>query len=401
MRIDQILENKRDGIELTEAQIQYFIRGICDGSISRPQAAAFCAFVFWRGMTPCETVYLTAAMAASGDRLQWSREEGQMIIDKHSTGGVGDKVSLILAPLWATLGAKVPMISGRGLAHTGGTLDKLESIPGFRTDLSEEQLKDIYDRVGCFINGQTGELAPADKILYALRNETSTISCIPLIVGSIISKKLAEGTNSLVLDVKYGSGAFMKNRTSAHQLGCALEKVGTGVGLKMRTVLSDMNQPLGKAVGNALEVEESMLCLQGKGPQDLHDIVCELAGDPRASEVLSSGAAYAKWEEMVAAQGGDLSVPLHGGGCSEMLIRADRSGVITQCDAYNIGYSTVVLGGGRSQADQPIHHGVGCMVEAKVGDSVQAGDVLVRVLHHDGLGLEEAERYIQTAYQIE
>ena len=401
IRIDQILESKREGRELSNQEIDFFITGVVDGSISRAQAAAFLAFVYWRGMTEKEMVQFTMAMADSGDRLRWSNPKNLLIADKHSTGGVGDKVSLVLAPLWATLGAKVPMISGRGLGHTGGTLDKLESIEGFQTTLSQERLNQIFDEVGCFMAGQTTDLAPADRLLYALRNETSTVPCIPLIVGSILSKKLAEGINSLVLDVKYGSGAFMKTRTHAHQLACALQKVGSGAGLEMRTVLSDMNQPLGHAVGNSLEVAESIRCLKGQGPSDLDDLVCDLIGDPRAMEVLKSGQAYAKWEEMVHAHGGDLSRPLKGGDCKIEEFKASRSGIITQCDAYQIGYASVVLGGGRSKAIDPIHYGVGMMVDCKVGDRVKAGQTLMRIYHHDGHGLDEARVLIEQAYQIQ
>ena len=399
MRIDQILERKRDRKVLSDAEIQFLIQGISDETVSREQASAFLAFTYLNGMTEKEMIALTMAMADSGHRLSWSQHDG-LIADKHSTGGVGDKVSLILAPLWACLGAKVPMISGRGLGHTGGTLDKLEAIQGYQTSLSEERLVEILDTVGCFICSQTKALAPADRILYALRNETSTVPSIPLIVGSILSKKLAEGIDTLVMDVKYGSGAFMKTKTDAAKLGRALETVGRGAGLNFRTVLSDMNQPLGHAVGNALEVEESIQCLKGEGPADLAALVCDLIGDPRAAEVLASGEAYDKFVEMVEAQGGDLSLPLKDTSTTKTWVyKSPIAGVVTECDAYKIGYASVVLGGGRSQADEEINHGVGLMVHAKIGAKISEGDALVTVYHADK-GLEETQELLEQAYKI-
>lgn len=399
MRIDQILERKRDKKTLSEAEIQFVVRGIVDGSISRAQATAFLAFTYLNGMKEEEMVALTIAMADSGHRLRWSKYNG-LIADKHSTGGVGDKVSLVLAPLWACLDVKVPMISGRGLGHTGGTLDKLESIQGFQTNIPEDELAGILDSVGCFICSQTEALAPADRILYALRNETSTVPCIPLIVASILSKKLAEGIDTLVMDVKYGTGAFMKTRTDAYKLGLALEHVGTGAGLNFRTVLSDMNQPLGSAVGNSLEVQEAIQCLKGEGPEDLSKLVCDLIDDPRAAELLASGQAFEKFVEMVKAQGGDLSKPLRDINTKQWVYRSPASGIVKKCDAYNIGYASVVLGGGRSKEADPIHHGVGLMVHAKVGDKVSRGQPLATVYHVEK-GLEDTQKLLEKAYQIE
>lgn len=398
MSIDRILERKRDGVELSADEIEYFVTAVTNEMATRAQAAAFLAFVYNQGMTDQETVALTLAMADSGHRLKWPAYDS-IIADKHSTGGVGDKVSLILAPLWATLGAKVPMISGRGLGHTGGTLDKLEAIEGYQVTIAEERLEAILDDVGCFICGQTATLAPADRIFYALRNETSTVPCIPLIVASILSKKLAEGIDSLVMDVKYGSGAFMKTREQAEELAKALTEVGIGAGLEMRAVLSDMNQPLGNGVGNAIEVEEAIRCLQGEGPSDLATLVCELIGDPRANEVLSSGAAFEKWEEMVHAHGGQLDKPLRGFGCQEQVVLAQKDGIVERCDAYNIGYASVLLGGGRLRADEAIHHGVGMWIHAKVGDKVEKGQPLVSVLHNNK-NVESVLQLIDEAYVI-
>jgi pyrimidine-nucleoside phosphorylase len=398
MSIDRILERKRDGKELQQSEIEYFITAVTNGVATRAQAAAFLAFVYHQGMSEQETVALTLTMADSGYRLHWS-EFDAVIADKHSTGGVGDKVSLILAPLWATLGSNVPMISGRGLGHTGGTLDKLEAIAGYQVTLPEERLKNILRDVGCFICGQTEALAPADRILYALRNETSTVPCIPLIVGSILSKKLAAGIDKLVMDVKFGSGAFMKTKEEAQILADALVRVGSGAGMQMRAVLSDMNQPLGRAIGNAIEVEEAIQCLQGQGPEDLTSLVCDLIGDPRASDVLRSGAAYEKWQEMVRAQGGLLSDPLKGIGCQQRVLEASETGVVQRCDAYSLGYATVMLGGGRKRADEAIHHGVGIWLHAKVGETVEKGQPLATILHNN-VNLKDAVALIEQAFVI-
>ena len=349
-------------------------------------------------MTAEETVALTLAMRDSGDVMSWPGLEGPFA-DKHSTGGVGDKVSLILAPLWAELGMKVPMISGRGLGHTGGTLDKLESIPGYRTDLPAERLRDILASEGCFICGQTAALAPADRILYDLRNETCTVPSIPLITASILSKKLAEGIDRLVMDVKWGTGAFMKRRDDAEELGRSLKAVGEGAGVATRVVLSDMNQPLGEAVGNALEVEEAIRCLQGQGPDDLSALVCELIGDPRAALVLASGAAYPRFERMVAAQGGDLNAPLLGAGCQVAPLLSPRDGVVIRCDALEIGQAAFALGAGRARAEDAIHPGVGLRVHHKVGARVQAGQPLATVFSA-GKGTDEATSLLRRAIVV-
>jgi len=396
--IDRILAAKRDGAALTPEQIAAFVTGVTDGTITRPQAAAWLAFVFLNGMTDEETVALTRSMTDSGDRLSWPSEGGPLV-DKHSTGGVGDKVSLVLAPLWAELGARVPMISGRGLGHTGGTLDKLEAIPGFRCDLSVPELGRCLDDAGCFISGQTGEVAPADKVLYALRNETGTVPSIPLITASILSKKLAEGIDGLSLDVKFGSGAFMKTREDAQDLARSLVAVGNGAGVTTRARLTDMSEPLGFAVGNALEVAEAVACLRGEGPAELAELVCDLIGDPRAAEVLSSGGAYPRWERMVRAQGGDPDAALRGGGCHEAIITAPHAGRITACDALGIGRAAFVLGAGRLSSDQSVHPGVGVRLLRKRGDGVAAGEPLA-ILVHAERGLEEARRLASAAYVI-
>jgi pyrimidine-nucleoside phosphorylase len=291
------------------------------------------------------------------------------------------------------------MLSGRGLGHTGGTLDKLESIAGFQTNLSESHLRNQLKNVGCFISAQTESIAPADKLFYALRNETATVPCIPLIVASILSKKLAEGIDSLVMDVKWGKGAFMKTLSDAQILSRSLESVGSKAGLKMRCLHTQTDAPLGKAVGNALEVEEAIQCLQGEGPKEVHDLVCSLIGDPRASSVLSTGAAYDIFEKMVHAQGGSLSKNLLGGGCSEFVVQANKAGTLIMCDAYLVGMSVVRLGGGRVRAQDPIDPGVGIWVEKKIGETVEVGDVLFRVKHRNN-GLEEARTLLNRAVLI-
>ena len=382
-----VIEKKRDKKELSSKEIHDFVIASVRGECTRAQITAFLSFGYANGLSVDETVFLTQAMTNSGQRLEW--DAGNPLCDKHSTGGVGDKVSLILAPLWVALGARVPMISGRGLGHTGGTLDKLESIEGFRTNLEEPHLVRQLDEVGCFIAAQTDRIAPADKIFYALRNETATVSCIPLIVASILSKKLSEGIESLVMDVKWGKGAFMKSLQEAKNLSAMLELVGTKAGLQMRTVHTRTDEPLGKAVGNALEVQESIQCLKGEGPPELHQLVCELVGDPKASDILSSGAAYPIFERMVRAQGGSLDKPLLGSGTSEHIVPSPKSGVVTQCDAYCVGMSIVRLGGGRVREQDAVDPGVGVWVEKKIGERVEKGEPLFRVIHRQR-GLQDA-----------
>ncbi len=395
--IDDILRAKRAGQRLSDEQLAAFVRGVVDGSVSRPQAAAWLAFVFVHGLDDAEAVALTREMTDSGARLSWPGIDGPFV-DKHSTGGVGDKVSLVLAPLWAELGWRVPMISGRGLGHTGGTLDKLEAIPGFRTDLDDAALHRVLGSVGAFISGQTGELAPADRILYALRNETQTVECIPLIVASILSKKLAEGLDRLVLDVKVGSGAFMKTEAEARTLAEAMVAVGNGAGVETSADLTDMEQPLGIAAGNANEVREAMDTLRGGGPADLRALTLSLARHPDAARVLDSGAAYDRFERMVRAQGGRLD-ELPAGAPAEEVLTATLSGVVTRCDALAIGRAAFVLGAGRLRAEDPVDPRVGVLVHKKVGDRVERGEPLA-TLQHAEKNLERARRALAGAFSI-
>lgn len=400
MDIQSYLQDKRLGRAHDPDAIRDFVSGVVEGSVTRAQAAAWLAFVCLNGMDPQETVALTMAMTDSGDRLRWEGLPGPFI-DKHSTGGVGDKVSLTLAPLWVAMGNRVPMISGRGLGITGGTLDKLESIEGYRVDLSEGELRRCLETVGCFISGQTGEVAPADRFLYALRDETNTVTSVPLITGSILSKKLAEGIEALVMDVKCGSGAFMKTRGEAEALAKSLVDVGTGAGLRTTAHITDMSQPLGCAVGNALEVQEAVDALRGEGPEDYLELVCRLTGEPeRARAVLDSGAAMAVWEAMVEAQGGDPSAPMRGTGCQRVEVLAERSGQVLRCDALEVGQAAFGLGAGRSRADQEVHHGVGVLVHVKRGAAVRAGQPLFTVVHADK-GLDAARAHLLRAVAIQ
>jgi len=399
--IQDWLEARRTGTEQSAEAIRGFVAGVVSGEVTRAQAAAWLAFVYCKGMQPAETVALTQAMTDSGDCMSWPGISGPFM-DKHSTGGVGDKVSLVLAPLWAELGIRVPMLSGRGLGLTGGTLDKLESISGFRTDLLPDRLHEILAEVGCFMNGQTESIAPADRILYALRDETCTVESIPLITASILSKKLVEGIEQLVLDVKWGSGAFMKTREQAQALADSLVEVGNGAGVETVAHLTDMTQPLGEKIGNALEVEEAIDCLRGGGPEDLREICVLLSGQgERAREVLASGQALPRWHALVRAHGGDPEAPLQGAGCEEVVVVAERSGEVVRCDAGELGWAAHRLGAGRTRAGEAVHFGVGLILHAKRGAQIQAGDPLVTVRHAGGRGLDEARRRIAQAYELQ
>jgi thymidine phosphorylase len=396
--IGDFLAAKREGRAHRPEDIAAFVRGVVDGSVSRPQAAAWLAFGYVRGLDDDEAVALTGAMTDSGERLSWPGIDGPFV-DKHSTGGVGDKVSLVLAPLWAELGWRVPMISGRGLGHTGGTLDKLEAIPGYRTDLDDSALRRTLQGVGCFINGQTAQLAPADRVLYALRNETETVPCIPFIVASILSKKLAEGLDRLVLDVKVGSGAFMRTLADARRLAEALVRVGNGAGVRTEALLTDMEQPLGVACGNGIEVAEALACLEGGGPLDLREATLRLAMHPDAERVLASGAARERFARMVHAHGGDLDRMDLGTGVTVEEVTAPDAGCVTRCDALAVGRAVFALGAGRSRAEDPVRFNVGVEVLRKVGDRVERGEPLAR-LRHVGVGVDTARAELRAAWTL-
>ncbi len=397
----QMIQKKRDGRELTADEIRAFVKGLSDGSFTDYQASALLMAIFFQGLTLDETVALTDAMASSGERLDLSVIPG-VKADKHSTGGVGDKVSLILAPLAAACGLKVPMMAGRGLGHTGGTVDKLESISGYRADLPMSRFTEIVRDVGCAIIGQTSKITPADKKLYALRDVTATIDSIPLITASILSKKIAEGTQYLVMDVKVGSGAFMRQASSARALGKMLIKVGAKLGLTVRVLLTDMNQPLGYATGNALEVVECVEVLRGQkgsgSSADLKELTLLLVahmlhvtksckslgeGKKRAMDVLQSGAAWPVFERMIAAQGGELeqirNVKLLPRAEETVEWKAWKSGVLSRFDVQELGWLLVELGAGRRRAEDQIDPGVGITFQQKLGARLKKGDVIATV----------------------
>jgi len=400
-----VIGKKRDGGELTDAELEYFVGGFLDEGVTDYQMAAWLMAVFLRGMTPGETATLTRLMVESGKTLSFPEVPGRKV-DKHSTGGVGDLISLPLAPVVAAAGVPVPMISGRGLGHTGGTLDKLESISGLETGLDEDAFRRVLRDVGFVMGGQTEELAPADRRMYALRDVTATVESIPLIVSSILSKKVAEGIDALVLDVKCGRGAFMKTEEDAIRLAGELCRVGTLMGKEVVAFVTDMDAPLGSAVGNAVETRVAIDCLRGNGPEDTMELVGTLGramivlGGRAASwdeagtildRALDSGDALARFRSMVEAQGGDASMvdepdrlPRAG---HEHAVSAPRDGFVTDIDPFALGEAVVELGGGRRRADDVIDPGVGVLLSKKPGREVKAGEALAVVLASDpGVG---------------
>jgi pyrimidine-nucleoside phosphorylase len=418
MILRDLIERKRDGGRLTERELRDVALAAAAGSVPDYQLAALLMAIFWRGLDGAETSALTASMLATGNRLQ--RPDGAPPwIDKHSTGGVGDKTSLILAPLLASVGVAVPMMSGRGLGHTGGTLDKLESIPGFRTDLTlaraERQLADI----GCALIGQTAEIAPADRRLYALRDATATVECIPLIAASIMSKKLAEGLTGLVLDVKRGSGAFLPQLNRGLELAQTMIALGEAAGVPVVTLLTAMDRPLGNACGNALEVRECLDALRGGGPADLWTVTEALAvemlllarSDVTEAEArtilrraIDSGAALAKFREIVAAQGGDVAAiddpdrlpraPVTGE------VAALRDGIVVALPPRPIGHAIIALGGGRTTAEDVVDPSVGVVFRVRVGDGVVAGQSLATVHAADTPSLSAAVARLQGIVEV-
>lgn len=380
----QIISQKRDRHELTRSEIAELISGYTNGIIPDYQMSAFAMAVLLNGMTLDETVALTEAMLHSGEILHWP-DPSVPVVDKHSTGGIGDKVSIHLAPMLACCGVKVPMISGRGLGPTGGTLDKLEAIPGFRTDLSISEIQTQVDEVGCVITGASPELAPADRKLYALRDVTATVESIPLITASILSKKLAAGLNALVLDVKFGSGAFMPTIESATELAHSIVAVGNGLGVKTTALITDMNQTLGTSAGNAIEVQESIELLQGKADDDLLKVTIELGAallnsvDPqdlddhrkRLQKCIESGDAFEKFNEMVQAQGG---TEFHYAPKHAYPVKVRLSGSIQSIDAKAIGLAVIELGGGRKKLGDQLDLDVGIRQLARIGVPVNEDD---------------------------
>lgn len=419
MRMYDIIQHKRDNKELSGEEIQFFVEEYTAGNIPDYQAAALAMAIFFNGMTPEETAALTLAMAHSGDVMDLTPIKG-VKVDKHSTGGVGDKTSLVLGPMVAALGVPVAKMSGRGLGHTGGTIDKLESFPGFQTGIPEQEFFDNVNRIGIAIAGQTGNLAPADKKLYALRDVTATVESIPLIASSIMSKKIAAGADVIVLDVKVGSGAFMKDEESAVKLADTMVRIGDNVGKKTMAVVSDMDEPLGYAVGNALEVKEAIDTLAGNGPQDLYELCLELgshmvAGAGKAQNcaeakemlagTIKDGSALKKLAELVEAQGGNpeavYNTELLPKASIEYEYRADREGYVSRIVCDIVGTSAMVLGGGRENKDSVIDLSVGIVLEAKKGAYVHKGDVLARFYANDENKLSDAVKRFADAYVIE
>ncbi len=419
MRMYDIIQHKRDNKELSGEEIQFFVEEYTAGNIPDYQAAALAMAIFFNGMTPEETAALTLAMAHSGDVMDLTPIKG-VKVDKHSTGGVGDKTSLVLGPMVAALGVPVAKMSGRGLGHTGGTIDKLESFPRFQTGIPEQEFFDNVNRIGIAIAGQTGNLAPADKKLYALRDVTATVESIPLIASSIMSKKIAAGADVIVLDVKVGSGAFMKDEESAVKLADTMVRIGDNVGKKTMAVVSDMDEPLGYAVGNALEVKEAIDTLAGNGPQDLYELCLELgshmvAGAGKAQNcaeakemlagTIKDGSALRKLAELVEAQGGNpeavYDTELLPKASIEYEYRADTEGYVSRIVCDIVGTSAMVLGGGRENKDSVIDLSVGIVLEAKKGAYVHKGDVLARFYANDENKLSDAVKRFADAYVIE
>ncbi|EHO53439.1 pyrimidine-nucleoside phosphorylase [Lentilactobacillus kisonensis] len=398
MRMVDIIHAKRSGNELTDEQIQYFVDGVVSGDIPDYQTSALLMAIFFQGMTKKEQATLTMKMMASGDHLDLSSIPG-IKVDKHSTGGVGDKTSIPLAAVVAALGIPVPMISGRGLGHTGGTLDKLEAIPGYKVEISEQDFIEQVKKDKLAIIGATGNIAPADKKIYALRDVTDTVDSIPLIAGSIMSKKIASGTDALVIDVKTGAGAFMKTLADSRALAKALVDIGKGVGMQCMALITDMNQPLGDAIGNSLEIEESISLLKGNGPADLEKLIVTIGGymavmgdkakttdegQKLCEEVIHNGEALASFEAMVRDQGGNPEVVNDPKGILpqakyQIDLPAKKAGVVSKIVADEVGVASMLLGGGRQKADDKLDYSVGIMLHKKIGDPVKVGEALLTI----------------------
>lgn len=413
MRMYDVILKKRQGIELTDSELQWLIHGYVAGDIPDYQMSAFLMAVIFKGMTPKELGAFTMAMAHSGDMVDLSAIKG-IKVDKHSTGGVGDKTTLVIASLVAACGVVVAKMSGRGLGHTGGTIDKMESIPGLRTELSEEEFRNQVNNIGVAVIGQSSNIAPADKKIYALRDVTATVDSIPLIASSIMSKKLASGADAILLDVKVGSGAFMKTIDDARLLAQAMVDIGNANGRLVKAVITDMDRPLGQAIGNALEIVEVIQTLKGRGPQDLtheclvmatHLLVMSEKGDydtcySMVQTALQNGAGLAKLRELIVAQGGKGQVvddtSLLGSARFTYDIRASKAGYIAHMNTEDCGIASVMLGAGRIVKDGPIDMTAGIVMHKKTGDAVVAGDVLATLYANDESLFEGAEKaYVQ------
>lgn len=420
LRTVDLIQKKRDGHPLTADEITYLIQGYVSGDIPDYQLAAWAMAVYFQGMNAEETAHLTMAMAASGDQIDLSAVHG-IKVDKHSTGGVGDTTTLVLVPLVAAVGVPVAKMSGRGLGHTGGTIDKLESIPGFQVEQSQERFLEQINRIGAAVISQSGDITPADKKLYALRDVTATVESIPLIASSIMSKKIASGADAMVLDVKTGQGAFMKSLDDAIALAQAMVAIGTEVGRETVAIISDMEQPLGRAIGNALEMREAIETLQGKGPADLQELCLKLGANmmllsgraaterearAKLEEAIRDGQALAKLKELVEAQGGNAAAidePQQLPAAQHQLeVKATRSGFVHGMAAEEVGIAAMLLGAGRATKESEIDLAAGVMLEKKPGDQVAAGETLA-VLHYSASVAPEAEkiaRRVEAAYDI-
>ena len=418
MRAVDIIQRKRDGAELSREEITSFVERYTKGEVPDYQASALAMAVFFRGMTAAETVALTEAMMRTGEVLDLSELPGPKV-DKHSTGGVGDKTSLVLAPLAAACGVYVPMISGRGLGHTGGTLDKLESIPGFRVQLSLGEFRSVLKQCRLGLIGQTPEIAPADRKLYALRDVTATVESLPLISASIMSKKMAEGIDALVLDVKTGDGAFLQKFEDSRALARTMVEIGRGMGKKVAALITDMSQPLGRTVGNALEVAECVEVLKGRGPKDLESLSLELAAwmlslagasasleeaRRRVRDALDSGAGLRTFQQVIELQGGDPAV------CDDLRklpaarekveLKSDGEGRVTRIACRAVGRAAMLLGAGRETVDSRIDPAVGLVLHKKVGDLVLPGESLMTVHVNDRTRLDEALAMLKAAVEL-
>jgi pyrimidine-nucleoside phosphorylase len=418
MRAVDLIMKKRDGFAFAAEEIDFLVRGFTTGEIPDYQFAALLMAIVLKGMEPKETAHLTRAMIDSGDVIDLSGITGPLV-DKHSTGGVGDKISLVLAPLAAACGLRVPMMSGRSLGHTGGTLDKLESIPGYRTDLGAARFREGLRTVGYAMIGQSETVVPADRRMYALRDVTGTVESIPLITASIMSKKFAEGAQALVFDVKCGTGAFMKTREQARGLARSLVATGDGLGRRVAAIITDMDQPLGRAIGNFLEVKETIDCLQGRGPADEVDLTCRLAGwmlalgglsadaaagEKLARERLASGAAWELFLKNVEFQGGDVQYVLHPekGPRAKIVrpLKAVKPGVVQCIDAYEAGVASVIIGVGRSRKEDVVSPGAGITITRGPGERVAEGEELCLVHADSEAKAEEALHLLGKAFVI-
>lgn len=418
MRAVDLIRKKRDAAELSRDEIEFLIAGSTHDRIPDYQIAAFLMAVLWRGMTRAELAALTEAMLYSGLVLDWSALPAAKV-DKHSTGGVGDKTSLVIAPIVAAAGLYVPMISGRGLGHTGGTLDKLESIPGFNVNLRLDEFRRVLESCRCALIGQTPEIAPADKKIYALRDVTATVESPYLITASIMSKKMAEGLDALVLDVKTGDGAFMKRQEDAEYLAELMVETGTRMGKKVVALITDMEQPLGRKVGNALEVEECIEILNGEGPDDLNELCRELSawmfvlggsvksvaeGRKLAAEMIASGRARDRFREVIRLQGGDVKVVDDPGRLPRARhtarVDAPRAGYVTTIHCEQVGVASMLLGGGREKKEDSVDASVGLVLEKKIGDAVKAGENLCTVHYNLDSRLVHATRLLHESFEI-